>query len=709
MALIPQLQLLMKYLFAFILSLGCLVSLRGQTYNGTGGAINDLAVNSFNCNVSGLSPATIDTAAFGLETVCINLTHTYDGDLLIELLAPDGTTITLSREQGGSGDNFTNTCFNETAAASITLGTPPFTGSFVPQGFLGRVNNGQNGNGNWTLRITDLYGGDVGNVISWSLTFGSNPAINTGFSSSNLPIVVLNTNNQPIPQGPKIMADMGIIYNGPSVRNYLTDPFNDYNGKIGIDIRGNYSAILPQKPYGIETRDVNGNSLNVSLLGMPTENDWALLANYNDKSFMRNLLAFDVFEKTGHYAPRARLVEVVLNGEYQGVYLLCETIKRDANRVDIARLDPNETTWPDVSGGYMLKTDYWDNSNSWQLGFSPIGYPTMDVHMVYVYPDPADLVPQQQTYIQTFVNDYETALYGAAFADTAVGYRKYISVRSFMDYWIVNELSRNVDGHKKSCYYYKEKDNANGTIGKMKAGPVWDFDWAWKNIPGCVNSQMTDGSGWSYLVNDCLPDVNSPAWYVRLLQDSNFANQLHCRWFELRETVLDTTYLFNYIDSVATLVNEAQQRHYDYWGHMGQATGAPEVDPPAQTYQEEVDRLKQFIRLRLAFLDANMPGNMNGCNLTSVNEQPASQSGIAAYPNPFTGMLNVQLELPQAAPVEISFTDLSGRTVLTMPVQQLSAGQQTISMDVRQLPAGVYLLRVQTGNVVCVQRVVKGE
>lgn len=698
----------MKHLFACILSIGCLVSLQAQTFNGSGGTINDVAVNPFSCNVSGLSPATIDTAAFGLENVCINLTHTYDGDLLIELLAPDGTTITLSREQGGSGDNFTNTCFNETAATSITLGAPPFTGNFVPQGFLGRVNNGQNGNGTWTLRITDLYGGDNGNLISWSLTFGNNPASNVGFSSSNLPIVVLNTNNQNIPQGPKIMADMGIIYNGPSVRNYLTDPFNDYNGKIGIDIRGNYSAILPQKPYGIETRDVNGNSLNVSLLGMPSENDWALLANYNDKSFMRNLLAFDVFDKTGHYAPRARLVEVVLNGEYQGVYLLCETIKRDANRVDIARLDPNETTWPDVSGGYMLKTDYWDNSNSWQLGFSPIGYPNMDVHMVYVYPDPTDLVPQQQTYIQTFVNDYETALYGPAFADTAVGYRKYISVRSFMDYWIVNELSRNVDGHKKSCYYYKEKDNANGTIGKMKAGPVWDFDWAWKNIPGCVNSAMTDGSGWSYLVNDCSPDVNSPAWYVRLLQDTNFANQLHCRWFELRETVLDTTYLFNYMDSVAMLVNEAQQRHYNYWGHMGQATGAPEVDPPAQSYQEEVDRLKQFIRLRLAWLDANMPGSLNGCNLTSVNEQPASQRGIAAYPNPFTGMLNVQLEVPQASPVEISFTDLAGRTVLATPVQQVDAGAQTISIDARQLPAGVYLLRVQAGNMVRVQRVVKG-
>ncbi|MCU0435043.1 MAG: CotH kinase family protein [Bacteroidia bacterium] len=699
----------MKHLFVFLPALISVNFLSAQTYNGAVGAINDLVANNFTCTVSGLSPATIDTSAFGLETVCINLTHTYDSDLLIELLSPDGTTITLVREQGGGGDDFTNTCFNETAPASITTGAPPFTGNFTPQGFMGRLNNGQNGNGTWTLRITDLYGGDTGNLIGWTLAFGTNPASNVGFTSSNLPIVVLNTNNQNIPQGPKIMADMGIIYNGPNVRNYLNDPYNNYNGKIGIDIRGNYSAILPQKPYGVETRDVNGNSINVSLLGMPAENDWALLANYNDKSFMRNLLAFDIFDKTGHYAPRAKLVEVVLNGDYQGVYLLCETIKRDANRVDIARLDPVETTWPDVSGGYMLKIDYWDNANSWQLNYAPIGHPNMDIHMVYVYPDPDDLVPQQQTYIQNFVNDYETALYGTAFADTAIGYRKYISVRSFMDYWIVNELSRNVDGHKKSCHYYKEKDNANGTIGKMKAGPVWDFDWAWKNIPGCVNSEMTDGSGWSYLVNDCSPDVNSPAWYVRLLQDSNFANQLHCRWFELRATVLDTTYLFNYMDSVVTLVNEAQQRHYDYWGHMGQATGAPEVDPPAQSYQEEVDRLKQFIRLRLAFLDANMPGNMNGCNLTSVHTQPAYQPAVSAWPNPFTGMLNVQLQLAQQTTVQVSVTDMAGRTVLSGTPQQLGAGTQQLGMDASVLPAGVYLLHVQAGESVQVLRVVKGE
>lgn len=115
---------------------------------------------------------------------------------------------------------------------------------------------------------------------------------------------------------------MKLIFNGNGVVNKPTDPGNIYDGNIGIEIRGAYSASLPQKPYGIETRDASGNNHNVSLLGMPEENDWILLANYNDKTFMRNMLAFELFRKMGHYAPRTRMVEVIVNNIYQGVYKL---------------------------------------------------------------------------------------------------------------------------------------------------------------------------------------------------------------------------------------------------------------------------------------------------------------------------------------------------------------------------------------------------
>jgi subtilisin-like proprotein convertase family protein len=233
------------------------IHLTAQTFTGGGGIINDVATSDFPLTVSGLSPANIDTANFGLEQVCINLTHTYDGDLDIRIIAPDGTNISLSNGNGGGGQDYTNTCFNSTSPNPITAGNPPFTGTFLSQGQLGLINNGQNGNGTWILRIIDNAPPDAGNMISWSISFGNNPATYQAFSSSNMPVIVINTNNQTIPSSGKITADMGIIYNGPNNRNYLTDPFTDYNGKIGIEVRGNYSASLPQKPYNIELRDVN--------------------------------------------------------------------------------------------------------------------------------------------------------------------------------------------------------------------------------------------------------------------------------------------------------------------------------------------------------------------------------------------------------------------------------------------------------------------
>ncbi len=698
----------------FLFVMGIVSSLLGfsQTYNGTVGLINDVATNDFPLVVSGLSPATIDTTNFGLETICINLTHTYDADLEISIVAPDGTTKILATSLGGGGQNYTNTCFNIFAPTSITTGTPPFTGTFIPQGVMGMVNNGQNGNGTWILRVRDMAAQDSGNLLSWSITFGNTPATYHSFSSSNMPIVIINTNNQTIVQTGKITADMGIIYNGIGIRNHMTDPWNNYSGKIGIEIRGNYSASLPQLPYDFETRDALGNGMDTSLIGMPSENDWCLVAMYNDKSFMRNMLSYNTFYDMGHWGPRNKLCEVILNGEYQGVYSLTETIKRDSNRVNIAKLDTNEVVWPNVSGGYIFKTDYWDNSNSWLLNYHPIDHPTLDVHMVYFYPKPTVIVPQQQAYIQGAVNDLEAALYGPNFGDLTVGYRKYMSERSFIDYFIVNELSRNTDGFKKSCYFYKEKDvTSTGVIGKIKAGPVWDFDWAWKDIWDCIIFQATDGSGWSYHVNDCGSDVNGTGWYVRLLQDTTFANDLNCRWQELRGTLLDTTRMFHFIDSIAAYSNEAQARHYAYWGNMGAATGTAEIEPPRQSYQEEVDSLKSWIRRRISWMDANMPGNSSQCNLTGIADNQNANAAVATYPNPFASEIHLSFVLAQPENVEMELFNALGQTVQPNQKEHHNGGGTqvfTFNADAN-LPPGIYLLRIKCGDKVWTRQLSKVE
>lgn len=678
------------------------LSLFSQTFNGSTGAILDYQSIDIPLTVSGLSPNSIDTTNFGLEQICLDITHTYVGDLAIAIVAPDGTTVILFSNIGGGGQNFQNTCLSWDSPNNITSSSAPFTGTFKPTGEFGFVNNGQDPNGTWYLRIFDNYAGDEGTLNSWSLTFGSNPASYFSLQESDLPIVVINTNGQTIQDDPKIFADMGIIYNGPGVRNHMTDPKNEYDGHIGIEIRGNYSASLPQKPYAFELQDVNGNQIDSSLLGMPKEHDWLLLANYNDKSFARNIVPYHLFDTMGHYATRNRLVDVVINGAYQGIYLLCEQIKRDNDRIDIAKLEPTEITLPDVSGGYIVKIDYWDNSNSWQLNNSPIGYPGLDIHMVYYYPKAEDLMPQQMSYIQTYIDDFETALYGTNFDDPVNGYRKYIDVPSFIDYFIINEVMRNVDGYKKSRFFYKGKDQLDGTYNKLKAGPVWDFDWAEKDMWG----GQEDGSGFMY--PDVNQDVHAPGWYIRLLEDTTFANELRCRYDDLRRSILAESYLNAKIDSVANIVNESQEWHYNTWGHMGQATGTGEVQAPSQTYAEEVQRLKDWFQRRVTWLDVNMPGTLNGCSMAGVSEISSNTISIENYPNPFNSFIAIQLNSEINGECTIRLQDQTGRIVKEQiaSTNVLQSGTFVLK-DLDELKSGVYFLVVEIGGEKIVRKVLK--
>lgn len=499
---------------------------------------------------------------------------------------------------------------------------------------------------------------------------------------------------------------MGIIWNGPGNRNYMTDPHNNYDGKIGIEIRGNYSASLPQKPYTMRLQDPFGNQVDSSIIGMPAEHDWLLIANYNDKSFARNVIPYQVFDEIGHYAPRRKLVDVVINDEYKGIYLLTEKIKKDNHRVDVADLYPWEIGYPDVTGGYILKFDYWNSTNSWQLNYSPIDHPTYTVHMVYVYPKPDVIVAPQQGYIQNYIDQFETALYGPNFADPINGFRKYISVRSWLDYFIVNEVARNGDGFKKSYYFNKEKDPTTGVFGKLKAGPVWDFDWAWKDMWDCMYN-TTDGSNWAYLVNDCNPDVKSPGWYVRMFQDTVFQNEMRCRYEDLRRNYLSEAYLHGIVDSVAAEVDESQVWHYQTWGNMGVATGTPEVPAPSQSYAEEVQRLKDWIDRRLLWLDDNMPGTLYGCSMTGLNEIGADLY-IESYPNPFTNSLVIELGTEASEDCAVRMTDASGRVVYEYNINSSTFnGKQIVLNDLDRLESGAYQLEVIIGESIHLSKVMK--
>jgi hypothetical protein len=428
---------------------------------------------------------------------------------------------------------------------------------------------------------------------------------------------------------------MKIIYHGDGKRNFISDSGNVYTGKIGIEIRGKYSASLPQKPYGFETRDIAGNTLNVPLLGMPAENDWVLLANYNDKTFLRNVLAFDLFHKMGYYSTRTRFCEVVLNGEYQGIYLLGEKIKQDSTRVNIAELKSTDNSGDDVTGGYIIKNDYFSETDSWKSKFSPLNKPGAEVFFVYHDPKPEDITEQQKSYIRGFINSLETVLYNPSFRAPVFGYKSYIDINSFADYFILGEVSRNVDTYKKSRFFYKTKNSKDGLL---HSGPAWDFDWAWRNLlENCVHFNKTDGSGWAYRVNECDAWPVPPSWEVRMLQDRDFADLIHNRYFGLRKTILSQTEIERTIDSVAMLLNEAQDRHFQKWNILGINVGTPESGIQPMTYSGEIDKFKNWISTRLAWLDANMIGSV-----VSVEKNPSDQTRCRVFPNPVTNLLYIE-------------------------------------------------------------------
>ncbi|MEN9332800.1 MAG: hypothetical protein RLZZ94_1890, partial [Bacteroidota bacterium] len=300
-----------------------------QTFIGGGGPIPDNQTPIFfPLTVTGV-PQTALSSNFGIESVCLDITHGYVGDLNIFLIAPDNTYIELTTGNGGGGQNYFNTCLTDLSPNLISAGSAPFTGSFRPESPLYVVNNGLNPNGQWQLYILDSYPQDAGILNSWSITFGPNTGQPFPFTSSNLPIVKINTMGNSIVDEPKVMANMQIIDNGAGIRNYITDTVYTYDGHIGIEVRGSSSQTFPKKSFGFETWDSAGVEIDTSILGFPKESDWILNANYTDKSFLRNVTPYHLFNQMGRYASRTKYVEVFINNVYAGLYVFMEKVKRD--------------------------------------------------------------------------------------------------------------------------------------------------------------------------------------------------------------------------------------------------------------------------------------------------------------------------------------------------------------------------------------------
>jgi hypothetical protein len=509
----------------------------------------------------------------------------------------------------------------------------------------------------------------------------------TILTSSDLPIVIINTGGQIISNDPKITASMGIINNGVGKRNNINDIPKEYNNKIGIELRGQSSQMFPMKSYDIELRDAAGSELEVPLLGMPPESDWVLYAPYTDKTLMRNFLAYTLAREMGRWASRCRYVELVVDNDYKGIYLLEEKIKRNTARVNISKLLPTDNSGDELTGGYIFSLD--KQPNGWFSSYPvPASINFNKRQFSYVYPKLADITQPQKDYIKSAVDQFESVLAGPDFQNPSTGTRKYADLNSFIDYFIINELSRNVDGYRLSTYLHKGK---NSIDGRIKAGPAWDYDLAFRNANYCNGSDIY---GWAYKYNYVCPGDGAgliPFWWERLMQDTSFIGSLRCRWKELRKTTLSENNIQKIIDSVVSLTTEARGRHFTRWDIMGKYVW-PNANPIPPNYAEEINTLKSWLTQRAAWIDGSLD-NSGACGDFPPNAE--TNLIVRNYPNPFSGNSSINILSKDAAAIKLRVIDMKGRILMNKQVN-IFRGNNSISLGSIGWPSGVYMVHVET-------------
>lgn len=375
---------------------------------------------------------------------------------------------------------------------------------------------------------------------------------------SNLPIILIDTETQ-LTNIEKRPAHMRVIY-AQGRKQYSSDETEyQFDGPIRIKLRGNSSLSFSQKKYTFETRDAEDKEFDVALLGMPAEHDWVLLAPYTDVSMMRDAFAFQLWRDMGYWAPRTVMCEVVVDGKYAGVYSLAESIKRGPDRVNVAKLKKTDTEGRDLTGGYLLRIDTYDESDAtFTSSVAGVGQGLFMSQITWtcMYPKKKNLQPEQLNYIKSYIDDMERTFESDNYADPVDGYAKYIDVASFVDYFIHTELSLNADAYKRSAYFYKDRQNEDGTGGLLHAGTVWDYNLAY----GCCSfCNADDIDAWAFEGCNTNP---TPAFWTRLVHDPSFFNQVKKRYAELRKTTLSTKHLYAIVDGFASQLQQAQKRHF---------------------------------------------------------------------------------------------------------------------------------------------------
>jgi hypothetical protein len=338
--------------------------------------------------------------------------------------------------------------------------------------------------------------------------------------------------------------------------------FAAFTGTLGIRGRGNSTWVAPKKPYRLKL------DTKSPLMGIAAERDWVLLANYSDRSQLRTTAAMEASRGTDlAFTPTLRHVEVILNGRYDGVYVLTQHQEVGPDRVDITEMDDDDVSGTALTGGYRLEIDGRLEENA-EPGFRTTR------HMPVVVKDPDPATPEQFEYIRSYVQAFESSLYTSGFAHPVTGYRRFLDTSSFIDHYLVQELTRNQDHFFSSTFFTKERGD-----DLLRFGPLWDFDIS---IGSTRGYGPLPPEGWWARTRG--------AWNLRIFSDPTFVDQVEQRWAELEPH-------FRAVADGLLPLGQALRPSIDNdasrWGYSLEPTDTPEF-------------LRDWLDTRLDWMDAQL-------------------------------------------------------------------------------------------------------
>ena len=322
--------------------------------------------------------------------------------------------------------------------------------------------------------------------------------------------------------------------------------------------RGNSTWYLhPKKPYQMKLSD------KAEVLGMPKDKKWIFLAEYSDKTLMRNKIAFEMgYLSKLEWTPKSEYAEVFVNNEYSGTYNISQKVEESSNRVNLG------------DTGYLLEIDQLE-----RLDPDDVYFRTTDFLINIKEPD-LEYDSAAYTYVKDLVNEFETVLKSSEFKNSTNGYAKYIDVDSFIDWYLISEITKNQDSKDFSSIFLNVMPGE-----KIKMGPLWDFDLAFGNVN---YSDATNPTGFW---------VKDHKWYARLFQDPAFVVKVKSRFTYFRN---NQNVILNKMDYYANYLKYAQEENDIKWNLFGNYVWPNPV--VFDTYQEEVNHLKNWYTQRMDWL-----------------------------------------------------------------------------------------------------------